>query len=38
MFTYAGAPAVNDGLKALRAVMNKKGLENQNLEEREKGI
>ena len=27
MFTYAGAPAVNDGLKALREVMNNRDLE-----------
>jgi|TARA_B110000263_G_C15044289_1_gene389993 4-carboxymuconolactone decarboxylase len=27
MFTYAGAPAVNDGLKALREVMNNRDLD-----------
>ena len=26
MFTYCGAPAVNSGLKALRSVLNERGL------------
>ena len=31
IFTYAGAPAVNDGLKALREVINNRDLETTKL-------
>ncbi|NNE84580.1 MAG: carboxymuconolactone decarboxylase family protein [Alphaproteobacteria bacterium] len=35
MFTYAGAPAVNSGLKALRAVMDERGLQMAHTQEQD---
>ena len=35
MFTYAGAPAVNGGLKALRSVMDERGLQMAHTQEQD---
>jgi 4-carboxymuconolactone decarboxylase len=35
MFTYAGAPAVNSGLKALRSVMDERGLQMAHTQEQD---